>query len=462
MTQDSYTPDELVESLLAEFLDEASQLLHRLSENLMELDHQVRTLDTVTLARNCGPLITEMFRASHSLKGLSAMLGFDDIKQLTHKLEGILDAASKNKLSFTADIVDLMLHAVDRLVAMVNRLSNPERPVVNCNIVLRQIDRLLCQTGIDPSTVCQCDIDLILPGSGAAPNRATNQRPGISPVSGGSTSNQETTRVSVERLDRLLKLSSQLADDKTCLIQTASELKRSAGADSDAAFTGLVESIYRLEQIVEGIQKCVVSLRTVPIGPLFHRFQRVVGDIARQNGKQIELVIRGEATELDKRIIDALGDPLNHLIRNSADHGIELPQARLAAGKPACGSITLYAIADGDRVVIQIADDGAGVDVKRIAAKGVELGMLSVRDAQMLSPQQIMKLVWEPGFTTTEKVTEISGRGMGMDIVRSKIEQLNGFVEIHSTPGRGSTISLELPLTLATSAADLAEIATPA
>jgi two-component system chemotaxis sensor kinase CheA len=220
----------------------------------------------------------------------------------------------------------------------------------------------------------------------------------------------------------------------------------------------LSEAVHQLDRVSDGIQKSVMDTRMVPIGPLFGRFRRVIRDITRGNGKDIQLLIHGEKTELDKRMIDELGDPLIHLIRNSADHGIELPADRVAAGKPAQGTVTLDAFHRGNSIVVRISDDGKGLDHQRIRAKAVEKGMLSAADAERLTPQQVYQLIWEPGFSTAEKVTEVSGRGMGMDIVKSKIEDINGTVELDSTPGKGAQFEIRLPLTLAIMPSLLAEI----
>ncbi len=187
----------------------------------------------------------------------------------------------------------------------------------------------------------------------------------------------------------------------------------------------------------------------VPIGPLFGRFKRVVHDLARANEKQITLELLGESTELDKRMIDELGDPLIHLIRNSADHGIESTAQRIKAGKPAHGTITLDAFHRGNRIVIRVSDDGHGIDPHRVRDKAISKGLINEAEAERMSLQQLCQLIWQPGFSTAEKVTEVSGRGMGMDIVRYKIEQLNGTVELTSEPGAGTTFVIKLPLTMA-------------
>jgi two-component system chemotaxis sensor kinase CheA len=313
----------------------------------------------------------------------------------------------------------------------------------------------------------------------------------------------ETLRVDIERLDELMNLAGQLVISKARFSQIADRFKvslgsrqssnsltnvfntleRLAGADPGRthsemesvrnqarrlqndleavrhdvaalaqvrlAMNDLFEAVHQLDRVTDGIQQSVMSTRMVPIGPLFSRFKRVVRDITRSNGKQVRLVIDGEKTELDKRMIDELGDPLIHMVRNSADHGIELPEVRQAAGKPPEGTIHLDAFHRGNCIVIEVRDDGKGLDADRILQKAVEKGLVNAADAEKLTRSQIYNLIWEPGLSTAEKITEVSGRGMGMDIVKSKIDDLNGMVDIDSTPGEGTTITIKLPLTLA-------------
>lgn len=212
----------------------------------------------------------------------------------------------------------------------------------------------------------------------------------------------------------------------------------------------LEEAVQQLDRVADDIQKNVMETRMVPIGPLFTRFHRVVRDITRaSNDKTIHLEIHGENTELDKRMIDELSDPLIHLVRNSADHGIEPSEDRVRSGKPADGTITLDAFHRGNSVLIQISDDGQGLDPKLILDKAIEKGFINSRDSERMTPQQILNLIWLPGFSTAGQVTEVSGRGVGMDIVRSRVESLNGTVELDSAPGRGMTVTIKLPLTLA-------------
>ncbi len=349
------------------------------------------------------------------------------------------------------------------------------------------------------------------PVASNAKTPAERPTPGSRTKDAGSDSSgkpAETLRVDIDRLDQLMNLAGQLVINKARFAQIADRLRGAVGmkrsvdvlgtvttvlesmatagqnADSPQALEAelemlrsqarriqaalepirrdvdslnharntvneLFEAVHQLERVSDGIQQSVMDTRMVPIGPLFTRFKRVVRDITRVNGRSIRLVIQGEKTELDKRMIDELGDPLIHMVRNSADHGIEPPEVRTAAGKPAEGTITLDAFHRGNHIVIQVRDDGRGLNRERILQKALDRGLVTAADAERMTPQQVFQLIWEPGLSTAERVTEVSGRGMGMDIVKSKIEDLNGSVELDSVPGQGTTITIKLPLTLA-------------
>lgn len=341
----------------------------------------------------------------------------------------------------------------------------------------------------------------------ASSTPSTSTKAKAAPPADNSKPN-ETLRVDIERLDQLMNLAGQLVINKARFSQIGERLKEanvkkqtlqnianaanlsrklatsaeeaSSGKQSSPEVEGLrsqarrlateldaiqrdlsrlsqlrggvndlFEAVHQLDRVADGIQKSVMDTRMVPIGPLFGRFKRVVRDITRLNNKDINLVVLGEKTELDKRMIDELGDPLIHMVRNAADHGIESPEARTAVGKAAQGTLTLNAYHRGNSIIIQVSDDGKGLDKDRILAKAIEKKIISPAEAEKMTPQQAYQLIWEPGFSTAEKVTEISGRGMGMDIVRSKIEAISGTVEVDSRPGQGTTFTIRLPLTLA-------------
>jgi two-component system chemotaxis sensor kinase CheA len=235
------------------------------------------------------------------------------------------------------------------------------------------------------------------------------------------------------------------------LIDGVAEIDESLSRISEgrAYFGSMSEAVHQLSRLSESIQKSIMSTRMVPIGPLFAKFKRVVRDMASASGKQVSLEIVGEQTELDKRMIDALSDPLIHLIRNSVDHGLETPADRESKGKPIAGTVRLEAAYAGNCVVVSIADDGRGLSFEKIAQKAIDRGLTTPQEVASLSERQISAFIWQPGFSTADKVSDISGRGVGMDIVRRKIDELGGSVDLQTKPGQGTTFFIRLPLTLA-------------
>ncbi len=211
----------------------------------------------------------------------------------------------------------------------------------------------------------------------------------------------------------------------------------------------LAEAIHSLGRVTDGLQKGVLDTRMVPIGPLFERFRRVIRDLSLSSGKEVTLQISGEKTELDKRMIDELSDPLIHMVRNSVDHGLEPPEIRETAGKPRAGTVLLQASHRGNSVVITVSDDGRGIDCQRIREKIVAKGLVSSSQADQLTDRELVPFIWHPGLSTAETITEISGRGVGMDIVKNRIENLSGGVDVRTAPGHGTTFTIRLPLTLA-------------
>jgi two-component system chemotaxis sensor kinase CheA len=342
--------------------------------------------------------------------------------------------------------------------------------------------------------------------SAPAPKSENKPLPASNADSSGKVA--ETLRVEIDRLDQLMNLAGELVINKARFVQISSglqELFRGKGAqyaareirqrlqaiaqrlddakrhgksgmDSDALyveinklaqdfsavreeldrvqrsrtqFNSLAEAIHQLTRVADGIQKSVMDTRMVPVGPLFSRFKRVVRDVARTANKDVHLDILGEKTELDKRMIDELGDPMVHLVRNAVDHGLETPEERRKAGKPAAGSVRLEAMHRGNCVVVEVADDGRGIDPAKIRRKVLERGLASEAELDQMTEKQILQFIWAAGFSTAQAVTDISGRGVGLDIVRSKIEDLSGTVEVQSEIGKGTVFSIRLPLTLA-------------
>lgn len=258
---------------------------------------------------------------------------------------------------------------------------------------------------------------------------------------------ESSLRVDATRIDAVMNLVGELIIGKSMLNRTLTEFDRKHARDPLRA--KLADAMAFQARILDELHKCVLKIRMVPVEQLFRRFPRVVRDVAKQCGKDVALNLAGQNTDLDKGILDALAEPLMHLVRNSVDHGIEPADERLTVGKPARGTIFLNAYHQGTQVVIEVRDDGRGIDPVRLRAKAVERGVLKLAEAQRLTEQEILNLIFEPGFSTASAVTEVSGRGIGMDVVRTVLDRLKGTVQVSSQKGRGTTIQLRAPLTLA-------------
>ncbi|WP_338833955.1 Chemotaxis protein CheA [Moorella humiferrea] len=264
---------------------------------------------------------------------------------------------------------------------------------------------------------------------------------------GGENRITQTVRVDVQRLENLMNLVGELVIDRTRLAEVGNGLKARLG--SEELLETLEEVSMHIGRITSDLQEEIMKARMFPIDQVFNRFPRMVRDLARKAGKEIDFIVEGRETELDRTVIEEIGDPLIHLLRNAIDHGIEDPAERLKAGKPRRGTVRLRAFHQENQIVITVEDDGAGMDPEKIKAKAVEKGLISREAAARLHPREALDLIFQPGFSTADKVTDVSGRGVGMDIVRAHLEKINGTIDIRTTPGKGTCFTIKLPLTLA-------------
>lgn len=284
--------------------------------------------------------------------------------------------------------------------------------------------------------------------SDAQPAPAPLSQPARSRTNGGAARGVEmTVRTSVERLDSLMNLVGELITDRNHLFQVRNKLE--AQAHNDPLVENLAETVAHISRITDQLQEEVMRIRMLPIGNLLHKFPRMVRDMAQKAGKLVDVVIHGEDTELDRSMIEEINDPLIHLVRNAIDHGIEPPDERRAAGKPERGTVTLNAWHEQGRIILTVSDDGRGIDPSALRKKVVQKGLMTAEEAAALTDEQAVDLIFLPGFSTAEKVTDISGRGVGMDIVQTNIQRVNGTIHIETAVGRGTTFQIVLPLTLA-------------
>ncbi len=281
----------------------------------------------------------------------------------------------------------------------------------------------------------------------SSPAQTTETGPDGGPANGGGAKSLgKTVRIDVERLDHLMNLVGELVIDRTRLAQLGGQLQSKY---DDLSVGDLNETSQHIGRIVDELQESIMKARMLPVESLFNRLPRLVRDLAQRSGKKVDFVVEGRETELDRSVIEELHDPLVHLLRNSVDHGIEAPEKRAADGKTDVGKIRLAAMHQENRILIRVEDDGAGIDPAKVKATALKKGILTAEAAERLSDQEAMELIFAPGFSTAETITDVSGRGVGMDIVRTNIEKLNGSVTVESRPGEGTRFTLELPLTLA-------------
>ncbi len=286
------------------------------------------------------------------------------------------------------------------------------------------------------------------PKGEAQPQTATAAAPARNRSNGSSARGVEmTVRTSVERLDSLMNLVGELITDRNHLFQVRNKLE--AQARNDPLVENLAETVAHISRITDQLQEEVMRIRMLPIGNLLHKFPRMVRDMSQKAGKLVDVIIHGEDTELDRSMIEEINDPLIHLVRNAIDHGIEPPEERRAAGKPERGTVTLNAWHEQGRIILTVSDDGRGIDPAVLRKKVVQKGLMTAEEAAALSDEQAVDLIFLPGFSTAEKVTDISGRGVGMDIVQTNIQRVNGTIHIETAVGRGTTFQIVLPLTLA-------------
>ncbi len=414
--------DELKE-IIGDFLVEADELIESLDTNLVKLESAREDLD----------LLNEIFRAAHTIKGTSSFLGFDQVSTLTHKMEDVLNKLRKAEMAVTPEVMDILLESLDSLKALLDNVREGKLEAVELDSI---IARLVALAEGEQSVV----------GSAAKPSSGAQGAVTGKPAHEKKPVDQ-TLRVDVERLDSLMNLMGELVLGRNSLVQTVGKIIKDN--EHNTAIADVNRASATINYITTEIQLAVMKMRMQPISKVFSRFPRLVRDLGREAGKQVELIVSGEDTEVDKSVLEEIGDPLVHIIRNSCDHGIESPEEREKKGKPAVGTIRLTAVQEGSNIVVRVTDDGRGLDVEGIRAKAVERGLTTQAEVERMSDREVFGFIFQPGFSTAAVVSDLSGRGVGMDVVRTNIEKLNGLIELQSERNVGTTLTIKLPLTLA-------------
>ena len=411
------------DDILREFLIESAENLSRLDQEMVELERNPGRQD----------LLAGVFRTFHTLKGTCGFLGFDRLQALAHVTEDILNELRQGRRVLDAALTSLILQSVDGIRRILDSIQRGagEGEVFEADLIGRLKAALVAsETQPEPVAV---EVHQSEPAASADPLPAGSQP--AAPPAPASTA----LRVDVGLLDRLMNLVGELVLNRNQVLQYTS-------AREDASLQSISQ---RLNLITAELQEAVMKTRMQPIGLIWNMLPRTVRDLAHTLGKEIEIEMEGAGTELDRTIVEAIKDPLVHIVRNSCDHGIEEPARRLQAGKPARGRLSLRAYHESGQVNIEISDDGAGIDPARVKAKAVERGLIAPDQAARLSDRDAVNLVFLPGFSTARQVTNVSGRGVGMDVVKTHIERIGGTVELVSEPGEGTLVRVRIPLTLA-------------
>jgi two-component system chemotaxis sensor kinase CheA len=425
----SQAPAEDME-LIADFVLESREHLAAIEAQALSLERDPSDAEALNSA----------FRGFHTIKGIAGFLELWDIQELAHQVEAVLDRARNGQLTISPPSIDVILQAADHLRRWLAHIEKelaqqPSEPPARDEALLARI-KAIC---VEPSGAGEAVDEMAALAAAVEDGGAKQAAPAPSSAPASQQAQTMAVKVDTGKLDALVDMAGELV--------IAESLVRHDEDLTSLKSQKLQRKLSQLTRITAELQKTAMAMRLVPIGPLFRRMARLVRDLARQFGKRVELESVGGDIELDRTIVEELADPLMHMVRNSLDHGIEPPADREARGKPATAKLVLRAHHQAGHVVIEIADDGRGLDRERILAKAAERGLVSSREG--LTDTDIYNLIFQPGFSTAAQVTNVSGRGVGMDVVRRHVEKLRGRIEIRSTPGVGATFLVKLPLTLA-------------
>ena len=414
--------------LVQDFLLEAREHLANIEARLLEIEQDATAAEA----------INSTFRSFHTIKGLAGFLDFAVMQEVSHEVETLLDRARGGELRLDPARVDLILEAGDYLGVWLAHIERSARGAVEAPPAAPEALIARIQAAARGQEQPQRQAP---PGPG--PESEPVPEPAAESPGGGRGAGRRSEAALVKVDTGKLEY---LADMVGELVIAQSMLQHNPDLEG-VKTPRLQRDITQLARVTAEVQKTAMAMRMVPVGQLFRRMTRLVRDLARKSGKQAELELAGEDVELDRSIVEEIADPLVHMLRNSMDHGIEMPAERVAAGKPAAGRIRLSASHLAGQILIEIRDDGRGMDRERILAKARSRGLIG--PAQQLSDSEVWQLIFHPGFSTAEKVTDVSGRGVGMDVVRRHVEKLRGRVEIDTTPGAGTQFLIKVPLTLA-------------
>ena len=422
--------NELAE-IVEDYILETRELVEQLGHDLLELESKP----------NDKELHKKVFRAVHTIKGTSSFLGFEQMAEITHCLEDVLNKLRKDELRLTSEKMDVILEAYDQVKALLTLIEEKKGETIDLSYVENKL-RSMAKNNKNDSALQFSPEPLSVENSGETTDGMKKES---SLPAARSLVADSFIRVEVNRLNGLMDLVGELVIARNRLAQITPMIDSRHGEIKEQ----IAETSSTIDFITSELQTAVMQTRMVSIDKVFNKLPRLVRDLSKELSKEIELTISGEATELDKSIIDELNDPLLHILRNAADHGLESSAERQAAGKPVKGQITITAAREGNHIVITVRDDGRGIDVEKLKQSAIEKGILTESRAGEMTKRELVNIIFEAGFSTAQKITNLSGRGVGLDVVRFNIQKMKGIVEVESELGAGTTFILKIPLTLA-------------
>ena len=472
-----------MQEIITDFVTEAEESLDRIDPLFVELETNGEDKE----------ILNDIFRCMHTLKGAAGFLGFQPVVDVAHTSENILKRLREGEIALTKRIVDAVLASVDTLRALIGHVKHGEGLDDNIGPVLAELDAALAEASGAPAPGPAAAAAIPAPSPAApAPPPAAAAMPAPAPASapapapaaapapapaaamsapapagakeaaaekkdgekkdgekkeGQKKDEVSNLRVDIGRIDKVMDLTGEVVLARNRLLNLIAAI--STQYADDPAVANVMETVSFLDLVTSDLQLSVMKMRMQALQKVFGKFPRIVRDLAASIGKEVDLKIVGEDTEVDRSVIEHIGDPMVHLIRNSIDHGIESPDARRAKGKPERGTLSISASQKGNQIVIEISDDGKGIDLDKVRRKAVDRGLVSAEEAERMTEDAAVALIFQAGFSTMDVATELSGRGVGMDVVKTSISKLSGFVECKTRKDEGTTFRINIPLTLA-------------
>jgi two-component system chemotaxis sensor kinase CheA len=416
--------DSELQAIYDEFFNEANELLNHMDEAIVALE----------TAPHDAELLRTVFRGAHTIKGNASSLGFDAAGTFAHTVEDVLAAVRDHALAITPALTSLLLESVDALRAVLASAAKGDHALSPAHKAF--LAKLAAWVSNE-----QADVQAQAAEATEAAAKAGDEQAGANgDAAQSSVAASHTIRIGIDKLDRMLNLTGEITIFRGRFAQRLEVLREQTGID-------ILEMYREADRLYIDMQEQVMKLRMVPVGPVFRHFVRTVRDVATSHGKIVRLTLEGSDVEVDTRVIELLRDPLMHMIRNAVDHGVEAPEARRAAGKDPSGHLVLRAAHEAGMVVIELSDDGAGLNRDRIYQKGLAAGYFT--EGEHLSEDEVLDFIFQPGFSTAAEVSDLSGRGVGLDVVKRNVEALRGNVAVTSRPMQGTTFTIRLPLTMA-------------